>query len=152
MHGHENWAYFYVMEAQKWPFFQFFSTSWKIDWSNFFLVPTRKIFMIFEHNLPKFHQGLKNFYYIKFVTLSSNWKVKTHNCINKKLVAWIFVINIFGKVLKSLLLHPQIFFWLWRLGRLQSGREHFTWFWLYSTILVKKCSKNFANLEIKNFI
>ena len=25
-------------------------------------------------------------------------------------------------------------FWPWRPGRLQSGREHFTWFWLYSHI------------------
>ena len=44
--------------------------------------------MIFEHNLPKFYQNLKNFYKIKFydafVKLESE---NFHNFINKKLVA-----------------------------------------------------------------
>ena len=35
LHVYEKWAFFYVMEAQKWPF-SVFSCSWKIDWSNFF--------------------------------------------------------------------------------------------------------------------
>ena len=61
LQGHENWAYFYVMEAKN-GHFSVFSSSWKIDWSKFFSRAHQKIFMIFEHNLPKFHQNLKNFY------------------------------------------------------------------------------------------
>ena len=61
LQGHENWAYFYVMEAKN-GHFSVFSSSWKIDWSNFFSRAHQKNFMIFEHNLQKFHQNLKNFY------------------------------------------------------------------------------------------
>ena len=49
--------------------------------------------MIFEHNLPKFHQNLKNFYsifYDAFVKVESE---NFHNFINKKLVVSIFVTN-----------------------------------------------------------
>ena len=35
LQGHENWAYFYVMEAKNGNF-SVFSTSWKIDWSIYF--------------------------------------------------------------------------------------------------------------------
>ena len=42
--------------------FQFFSTSWKIDEVYFFSRAHQKNFMIFEHNLPKFHQNLKKIY------------------------------------------------------------------------------------------
>ena len=61
LQGHENWAFFYVMEAKN-GHFSVFSSSWKIDWSNFFSRAHQKKFMIFEHNLQKFHQNLKNFY------------------------------------------------------------------------------------------
>ena len=61
LQGHENWAYFYVMEAKNGNF-SVFSSSWKIDWSKFFSRAHQKIFMIFEHNLQIFHQNLKNFY------------------------------------------------------------------------------------------
>ena len=54
--------------------------------------------MIFEHNLQKFHQNLKNFHQIKFydafVILESE---NFHNFINKKLVVSIFVTNRFEK-------------------------------------------------------
>ena len=35
LHGHEKWAYFYVMEAKN-GHFSVFSSCWKIDWSKFF--------------------------------------------------------------------------------------------------------------------
>ena len=60
LHRHEKWAYFYVMEAKNGHFSVF--SSWKIHWSKFFSRAHQKNFMIFEHNLPKFHQNLKNFY------------------------------------------------------------------------------------------
>ena len=79
--------------------FQFFLPLGKLIEVIFFLVPTRKIFMIFEHNLlPKFHQNLKSFYKIKFydafVKVESE---KFHNFINKKLVVSIFVTNRFER-------------------------------------------------------
>ena len=61
LQGHENWAYFYVMEAKN-GHFSVFSFSWKIDWSKKNSRAHQKNFMIFEHNLQKFHQNLKNFY------------------------------------------------------------------------------------------
>ena len=56
LQGHEN-----VMKAKNGNF-SVFSSSWKIDWSNFFSRSHQKIFMIFDHNLQRFHQYLKNFY------------------------------------------------------------------------------------------
>ena len=61
LQGHENWAYFYVMEAKN-GHFSVFSSSWKIDWSNFFSRAHQNFFTMFEHNLQKFHQNLKIFY------------------------------------------------------------------------------------------
>ena len=49
------------MEAKNGHFSVFYA-SCKIDWSEFFSRAHQKKFMIFEHNLPKFHQNLKNFY------------------------------------------------------------------------------------------
>ena len=43
LQGHENWVYFYVMEAKN-GHFSVFSTSWKIDWSNFFSLAHQNIF------------------------------------------------------------------------------------------------------------
>ena len=76
--------------------FQFFLPPGKLIAVFFFSRAHQKIFMIFEHNLQKFHQNLKNFYYIKFhdafVKLESE---NLHNFINKKLVVAIFVTNTF---------------------------------------------------------
>ena len=78
--------------------FSVFSTSWKIDWSKFFSRAHQKIFMIFEHNLPKFHQNLKNFYSIKFYDAFVKVESENfHNFINKKLVVSIFVNNRFER-------------------------------------------------------
>ena len=41
--------------------FQFFLPPGKLIEVFFFLVPTRNFFMIFDQNLQKFHQNLKNF-------------------------------------------------------------------------------------------
>ena len=54
LQAHENWAYFYVMEAKN-GYFSVFYASCKIDWSEFFSRAHQKKFMIFEHNLRKFH-------------------------------------------------------------------------------------------------
>ena len=56
LHGYEKWAFFYVMEAKN-GHFSVFSTSWKIHWSKFFSRSHQKNFMIFDHNLWKFHQN-----------------------------------------------------------------------------------------------
>ena len=46
LQGHENLAYFYVMEAKN-GHFSVFSTSWKIDWSIFFFsCPPEKFYDI----------------------------------------------------------------------------------------------------------
>ena len=46
LQGHENWAYFYVMEAKN-GHFSVFSTSWKMDWSKKkFSCPPEKIYDI----------------------------------------------------------------------------------------------------------
>ena len=42
--------------------FQFFLPPGKLIEVYFFSRAHQKNFMIFEHNLPKFHQNLKNFY------------------------------------------------------------------------------------------
>ena len=67
-------------------FFQFFSSSWKIDWSKFFSPIHQKFFMIFEHNLLwKFHKNFKNFYYIKFCDAFAKLESENfHHFYNKK--------------------------------------------------------------------
>ena len=78
--------------------FSVFSTSWKIDWSIFFSRAHQKNFMIFEHNLPKFHQNLKIFYYMKFFdTFAKLESEHFHNFINTKWVLSIFVTNRFER-------------------------------------------------------
>ena len=60
LEGHENWAYFYVMDAKN-CHFSVFSTSWKIDWSNFFLVPTKKILWYLSTTYENFIKINKTF-------------------------------------------------------------------------------------------
>ena len=78
--------------------FQFFLPPGKLIEVIFFLRAHQKDFMIFEHNLQKFNQNLKNFYYIKFcdafVKLESE---NFYSFINKKFVLLIFVTNRFEK-------------------------------------------------------
>ena len=50
------------MEAKNWPFFQFFSSSWKIDWSTFFESPDEKRF-IFEESYKMVNLLLKRLYF-----------------------------------------------------------------------------------------
>ena len=57
LHGHEKWAYFYVMEAKN-GHFSVFSSCCKIDWNNFLSRSHQKKIMILDHNLWKFHQNL----------------------------------------------------------------------------------------------
>ena len=62
LQGHENWAYFYVMEA-KIGHFSVFSTSWKIVWSIFFSRAHQKNFVILWAQLIKISsEVLKNCY------------------------------------------------------------------------------------------
>ena len=78
--------------------FQFFLPPGKLIEVIFFSRAHQKNFMIFEHNLPKFHQNLKKITKKNFMMLSSKWKVKNfHNFINKKLVVSIFVTNRFER-------------------------------------------------------
>ena len=58
LHGHEKWAYFYVMEA-KMAIFSVFYASWKIDWSIFFLVPTRKKYDIWPQPMKISSKSIK---------------------------------------------------------------------------------------------
>ena len=97
LQGHQNWACIYVMEAKN-GHFLVFSSSWKIDWSNFFSHAHQKNIMIFNHNLWKFHQNPKIFYYIKFCDAFAKVESENfHNFINKKLVVSIFVTNRFER-------------------------------------------------------
>ena len=119
LHGHENWAYFYVMEAKNGHFSVFIPPLIEVI---FFSCAHQENFMIFEHNLPKFHQNLKNFYQIKFydtleleseTSLIKSWSYEFSSLIDLKGI-------------KKFIIASAKIFWPWRPGRPQSGREHFT--------------------------
>ena len=126
----ENWAYFYVMEAKNGHFSVFYA-SCKIDWSEFFSRSHQKKIMIFEHNSTKFSLKSEKLLLNKnFMTLSSNWKGKFFTTSLIKSWSYEFLSLIDLKSIKKFIIASAKNFWPWRPGRLQSGREHFTWFWL----------------------
>ena len=69
------------------------------------------------------------------MTLSSNWKVKIFTTSLVKSWSYQFLSLIDLKSIKKFIIASAKNFWPWRPGRLQSGREHFTWFWLYIWIM-----------------
>ena len=103
LQGHENWAYFYVMEAKN-GHFSVFSTSWKIDWSKFF--STRKILWYLSTTFSsKSEKLLLNKILLRFRLESEIF----HNFINKKLVVWIFVTNRLKGIKKFIIASAKIF-------------------------------------------
>ena len=88
----------FMLWRPKMAIFQFFLPPGKLIEVIFFLVPNRNFFIIFEHNLPKFHQYLQNFYSMKFYDAFVKVESENfHNFINKKLVVSIFVTNRFER-------------------------------------------------------
>ena len=65
------------------------------------------------------------------MTLSSKWKVKIFTTSLIKSWSYQFLSLIDLKGIKKFIIASAKIFWPWRPGRLQSGCEHFTWFWLY---------------------
>ena len=112
--------------------FQFFLPPGKLIEVNFFLVSTRKKLWYATTTSENFIKIQKFLTTYNLVTLLPNWKVKIFTTSLIKSWSYQFLSLIDLKGIKKFIIASAKNFWPWRPGRLQSGREHFTWFWLYT--------------------
>ena len=120
--------------GQKWPFFSFFYLL--ENWLKyiFFSCPPEKFYDIWAQLTKissKSEKLLLNKILLRFRQIGK-WKFSTTSLIKSWSYEFSSLIDLKG--IKKFIIASAKNFWPWRPGRLQSGREHFTWFWLYYRI------------------
>ena len=103
LQAHENWAYFYEMEAKNGNFSGFYA-SCKIDWSEFFSRAHQKKLWYLSTTYENFIKIWKTFTKKNFMTLSSNWKVKIFTTLLIKSWSYQFLSLIDLKSIKKFII------------------------------------------------